>query len=228
MLNEAKKQIHPTWWTHLSHEFKKDYMLSLNKRIEQDLANAIKVFPPKGKMFSAFSKNSLNDIKVVIIGQDPYHGENQAHGLSFSVEKGQKIPPSLKNIYKEMRDDLGLEIPDHGFLKHWDEQGVLLLNAVLSVQEKNPGSHQKIGWEQFTDKVVELLNQERESLVFVLWGAYAQKKGENIDREKHLVLESPHPSPFSARRGFFGSKVFSKINDYLVSKNQSAIDWQIS
>ncbi|MEC9282051.1 MAG: uracil-DNA glycosylase [Bdellovibrionota bacterium] len=228
MLKEAKEQMHPSWWSHLSSEFEKDYMRDLNQKIEDDRNKGIKVFPPKEKMFSAFSNNSIEDVKVVIIGQDPYHGEGQAHGLSFSVEKGQKIPPSLKNIYKELKEDVGCSIPDHGFLQHWDDQGVLLLNAVLSVQEKNPGSHQKIGWEKFTDKLVDTLNEQASGLVFVLWGAYAQKKGQNINREKHLVLESAHPSPFSARRGFFGSKVFSKINKHLKSKNQAAIDWQIS
>ena len=167
-------------------------------------------------------------MKVVILGQDPYHGEGQAHGLSFSVQKGIKPPPSLKNMYKELSDDVGFQVPEHGCLEEWAGQGVLLLNSVLTVEKSKPASHQKRGWEEFTDDIIRELSEKREGLVFILWGAYAQKKGAIIDTSKHLVLESPHPSPFSARHGFFGCKHFSKTNAYLESQGKTPICWQLT
>ena len=166
-------------------------------------------------------------MKVVILGQDPYHGPGQAHGLCFSVQKGVDLPPSLQNIFKELKSDLGIEIPTHGCLDHWAEQGVLLLNSVLTVEQHRAASHQGKGWEQFTDAVIKYLNDEKQGIVFVLWGAYAQKKAAFVDRKKHLVMESPHPSPLSSHRGFFGSKPFSKINKYLISRGEKPIDWAI-
>ena len=171
--------------------------------------------------------NSFDSVKVVILGQDPYHGPNQAHGLCFSVLPGVPFPPSLLNIFKEINQDLGVPMPDHGCLQSWAEQGVLLLNATLTVERNRAGSHQGRGWEQFTDRAVQLLNEQRQGLVFLLWGSYAQKKGQFIDRQKHLVLEAPHPSPLSAHRGFFGTRHFSRTNDYLAQQGQAPIDWRL-
>ena len=171
--------------------------------------------------------DARDDVKVVVLGQDPYHGPNQAHGLCFSVLPGVRVPPSLVNIYKELATDVGLERPENGTLKHWAEQGVLLLNATLTVEAHQAGSHQNKGWEQFTDRVISALNDSRESLVFLLWGSYAQKKGAFIDQKKHFVLKAPHPSPLSAHRGFFGCRHFSQTNAYLVKKGKTAIDWQV-
>lgn len=184
------------------------------------------IFPPSDLIFNAFKQTSLETLKVVIVGQDPYHNPGQAHGLSFSVPKGVTPPPSLKNIYKEIQDDLGVtkDMTD-GNLHSWAQQGVLLLNSVLSVEENKPGSHSNRGWEDFTDYVIERISQEKEHCVFILWGAYAQKKGKHINRDRHLVLESPHPSPLSAYRGFLGSKVFSKTNEYLSRHGKETIQW---
>ena len=183
------------------------------------------VYPPGKEIFTAFDACVFDNTRVVIIGQDPYHGPGQANGLCFSVKEGMRIPPSLVNIFKEIRNDLGKPIPVSGDLKRWAEQGVLLLNATLTVRASEAGSHQKKGWEQFTDAVIRELSSQKENLVFLLWGAYAQKKGEMIDRSKHLVLMSAHPSPFSADRGFFGNKHFSQTNAFLKSKGFTEIDW---
>ncbi len=185
------------------------------------------VFPPRKEIFRAFSLTPLKKVKVVIIGQDPYHGEGEANGLAFSVNKGIKLPPSLRNIYKELEDDLGIKAPTHGDLSAWAKQGVLLLNSILTVRENTPGSHRKIGWEEYTDSVIQEISNSKKHIVFILWGKYAQKKKELIDSDKHLIIESPHPSPFSARKGFFGSKPFSRTNKYLRENNISEIDWQI-
>jgi len=195
--------------------------------IEEKKADKV-IYPPNHLIFNALNTTPLDRVKVVIIGQDPYHGPNQAHGLSFSVQKGVALPPSLRNIFHELHNDLGVKIPKHGDLTHWAEQGVLLLNAVLTVEAAQPTSHQKRGWEEFSDHVIDVLNEQREHIVFILWGAYAQRKGQRIDQNKHLVLKAAHPSPLSANRGgFFGCKVFSKTNNYLKQHGIEPIDWQL-
>lgn len=195
--------------------------------IEEKKADKV-IYPPNHLIFNALNTTPLDRVKVVIIGQDPYHGPNQAHGLSFSVQKGVALPPSLRNIFHELHNDLGVKIPKHGDLTHWAEQGVLLLNAVLTVEAAQPTSHQKRGWEEFTDHVIDVLNEQREHIVFIIWGAYAQRKGQRIDQNKHLVLKAAHPSPLSANRGgFFGCKVFSKTNNYLKQHGIEPIDWQL-
>ena len=205
-------------------EFEKPYFQQLTEFVKQEYQTHT-VYPPGKEIFRAFDYCPFRDVKVVIIGQDPYHGPGQANGLCFSVRPGQRMPPSLVNIFKELLVDLGKPLPASGELERWAQQGVLLLNATLTVRASSPGSHQNKGWETFTDEVIRLLSLEKENLVFILWGAYAQKKGEVIDRQKHFVIMSPHPSPFSADRGFFGSKPFSKANDYLRSKGIPEIDW---
>lgn len=224
-LSKQTKLIHPSWKNHLKKEFSKDYFIHLCQFLDSQ-KNTI-IYPKEEDVFNALNKTPLNNVKAVIIGQDPYHGENQAHGLSFSVQQDIKIPPSLKNIYKELNDDLNLDIPDHGNLNHWAQEGVLLLNNVLTVEAKKAGSHQKKGWEIFTDKIVEILNQECNHLVFILWGSPAQKKARNVNDKKHFIIKSPHPSPLSSYRGFFGSKPFSQANQYLRSQNINEIDWRI-
>ena len=186
------------------------------------------IYHPNHLIFNALNTTPLDRVKVVILGQDPYHGPNQAHGLSFSVQKGVALPPSLRNIFHELHADVGVERPKHGDLTHWAEQGVLLLNAVLTVEAGQPTSHQKRGWEEFTDHVIDVLNEQREHIVFILWGAYAQRKGQRINQDKHLVLKAAHPSPLAANRGgFFGCKVFSKSNNYLKQHGIEPIDWQL-
>jgi uracil-DNA glycosylase len=209
-------------------EQKEEYFKELMKFVKKEEKEKEKeIYPPKDKRFFALEKTPLEKTKVVILGQDPYHGEGQAMGLSFSVPEGFKIPPSLRNIYKELYSDIGQEIPDVGDLTKWTEEGVLLLNAVLTVEKSNAGAHAKKGWETFTDKVIELVSNENENVVFVLWGKYAEKKLDLIDQSKHKVIISAHPSPFSAHRGFFDSKCFSKTNEYLKSNNIKEIDWKI-
>jgi len=185
------------------------------------------IYPPGDQIFSALDSTPFEQVRVVILGQDPYHGPDQAHGLCFSVQPGVRITPSLVNIYREIQSDLGIEPPQHGYLQSWATQGVLLLNAVLTVERGQAGSHQGKGWERFTDTVVQSLNEEREGLVFMLWGNYAKKKGSVINRQKHLVLNAPHPSPLSAHQGFFGCRHFSQTNDYLQQQGQAPIDWSV-
>jgi uracil-DNA glycosylase len=192
------------------------------------LGNNKSIYPFESEIFSAFGLTPLNEVKLVIIGQDPYHGEGQAHGLCFSVKPDVKVPPSLKNIYKELKSDLGLEMSNNGFLENWAKNGVLMLNNVLTVERGKPASHQGKGWEIFTDRVVDVLNNECENLVFLLWGNHAQKKAINVNRDKHLVLESSHPSPFSAYKGFLGNEHFSKSNEYLQRFGIKPIDWSLS
>lgn len=225
--NTDRIQLEPSWKTRLHPEFEKDYMKSLRQFLKQESAAKKVIYPRGSEFFAAMNHTPFEHVKVVIIGQDPYHGVNQAHGLCFSVRRGVEVPPSLKNIFKELKTDLGIEPARHGNLESWAKQGVLLLNATLSVEGGKAGSHQKRGWEQFTDAIIDHLNREREGLVFVLWGSYAQKKGEFIDRKKHMVLEGPHPSPLSAHRGFFGCRHFSKINEYLKTQGKAPIDWKL-
>ena len=185
------------------------------------------VFPSREEVFRAFSLTPISKVKVVILGQDPYHGEGEANGLAFSVNKGIKLPPSLKNIYKELNSDLGIQIPNHGDLTKWAKQGVLLLNSVLTVEKDKPGSHRNMGWEEYTDSIIKKISEERKNVVFILWGKYAETKKNLIDENKHLILFSAHPSPFSARRGFFKSKPFSKCNTYLKKNGIKEIDWSL-
>jgi len=224
----ADVALEPSWKNHLLPEFSKPYMQELREFLRKEKAAKKIIYPKGSEFFAALNATPFENVKVVIIGQDPYHGPNQAHGLCFSVKPGVGIPPSLRNIYAELKSDMGITPPTHGCLTKWAEQGVLLLNATLSVVAGQAGSHQKRGWETFTDAVIDHLNRERENLVFVLWGSYAQKKGQFIDTKKHLVLKCVHPSPLSAHRGFFGSKPFSKINKYLESTGQTPIDWRLT
>ena len=220
--------LESSWLEVLRDEFEKHYMLALKKFLKDEKAAGFNIYPKSGDIFNAFEKTPFDKVKVVILGQDPYHGEYQAHGLSFSVQKGITTPPSLKNIYKELVKDIpGFVIPNHGNLTEWAEQGVLLLNASLTVRAGTPGSHQKKGWEEFTDKVIKTISEKKEGIVFILWGAFAQAKAELIDQSKHFIIRSPHPSPFSADRGFFGSKPFSKTNEILIKEGKKPIDWQI-
>ncbi len=225
--SQERIQLEPTWKNRLVGEFDKSYMQELREFLRKQVAAKKVIYPRGSEYFAALNLTPFDKVKVVILGQDPYHGPGQAHGLCFSVKPGVAIPPSLVNIYKELKSDLGIEPAKHGHLQSWADQGVLLLNATLSVEAGRAGSHQKKGWEQFTDAVIHRLNEEREGIVFVLWGSYAQKKGEFIDAKKHFVLKGPHPSPLSAHRGFLGCKHFSKINKYLESRGQMPIHWQL-
>ena len=220
------QNISKCWQYSLQKEFKKLYFLELKDFLDKERLNQV-IYPNEQEIFKAFELTPFNAVKVVIIGQDPYHGLNQAHGLSFSVNKGIKTPPSLQNIFKELQSDLGYPIPSHGNLINWAKQGVLLLNATLTVIEGKPGSHQKKGWEIFTDAVIKLISEEKENVVFLLWGNYAKSKAPLINASKHLILEAAHPSPL-ARGAFFGSKHFSKCNAYLSSKNIIPINWDLS
>lgn len=220
-------KLDESWKRHLADEFSKDYMIELKKFLATEYKKGKKIFPRGDEYFAAFNLTPFDQVKVVILGQDPYHGPGQAHGLSFSVRNGVDFPPSLQNIFKELKNDLGLERPATGDLTKWAKQGVLLLNSVLTVEQGRAAAHQGKGWEHFTDAVIRTLNDQKEGLVFLLWGAYAQKKAAFVDRKKHLVLESPHPSPLSAHRGFFGTKPFSKINRYLQSRGLTPIDWRL-
>ena len=217
-------KIAPSWKRRLSEEFDKTYFTQLIDFVKQEYQTQT-VYPPGKEIFRAFDCCDFDDVKVVIIGQDPYHGVGQANGLCFSVRDGIKMPPSLVNIFKELYKDIGKPMPQSGDLEHWAKQGVLLLNATLTVRSSSPGSHQNKGWENFTDAAIKKISDEKENVVYLLWGAYAQKKGEFINRQKNLVLMSAHPSPFSADRGFFGCKHFSKANDYLKSKGITEISW---
>ena len=219
-------RIEEGWKKALDDEFNKPYFKELTEKVRNEYKlNPGHIFPPGPKIFNAFDACPFEDVKVVIIGQDPYHGKGQANGLCFSVEPGVSMPPSLVNIFKEVSNDTGAPFPKDGDLSRWAAQGVLLLNSSLTVREGQAASHAGIGWEEFTDAVVDKLNREKENLVFILWGSHAIKKGEKIDRNKHLVLTSPHPSPLSAHRGFFGNHHFSKTNDYLRSHGKGEINW---
>lgn len=220
--------LEPGWLTVLEGEFEKDYMKSLKGFLLEEKEKGNTVYPKGTDIFNALNTTPFDKVKVVILGQDPYHGAGQAHGLSFSVKKGVAVPPSLKNMYKELETDIdGFKTPGHGNLTYWAEQGVLLLNATLTVRASEAGSHQKRGWEIFTDEIIKALSQKREHIVFLLWGKYAQQKAELIDARKHHVLMAAHPSPFSAYNGFFGSKHFSKTNQLLVQDNLTPIDWKL-
>jgi len=214
------------WSDYLNPEKDKQYFKALDSYLKSK--KNLNIYPPKDSWFKALEYSSFEKTKVIILGQDPYHQEGQAEGLSFSTPKGVVIPPSLRNIFKELQsDDVSFSKPEHGNLVSWANQGVLLLNSVLTVEQSSPASHANKGWENFTDKVIQILSSNKNNLVFILWGAYANKKSELIDSSKHLILSAPHPSPFSAYKGFFGSRHFSKTNNYLESTNQEAIDWSI-
>ena len=217
-------KIEASWRNAITNEFEKGYFKDLTSFVGEEYSTHT-IFPLTKDIFRAFELCPFSNVKVVILGQDPYHGEGQANGLCFAVNDGIKLPPSLKNIYREIKNDLGITPESTGDLSRWAKQGVLLLNSTLTVRKDSPGSHQKKGWEEFTDAVIKKLSDEREGLVFILWGNYAKEKGKVIDMAKHLVLESAHPSPFSARSGFFGSKPFSKTNEYLREKKKGEINW---
>jgi uracil-DNA glycosylase len=220
-------KLEPGWKLALSPEFSKTYMANLRAFLKSEIQKKKNIYPRPSEYFAAFNLTPLENVKVVIIGQDPYHGPGQAHGLCFSVRPGIDTPPSLVNILKELNSDLQIKASDHGCLISWAQQGVLLLNATLSVEAARAGAHQKKGWEEFTDSAIRYLNKNKEHIVFILWGSYAQKKGEIIDSRKHLVLKAPHPSPLSSHRGFFGSKPFSKTNTYLKKHGLKPIDWSL-
>lgn len=231
MSQQKQGQLHPSWQAVIGEEFEKPYMQALRDFLRQEKSAGKSIYPPSPLIFNAFNHTPFEQVRVVIIGQDPYHGQDggqpQAHGLSFSVPQGVGLPPSLMNIYKEIASDLKISMSRSGDLTPWANQGVLLLNATLTVEQAQAGSHQGRGWEAFTDAAIAALNAHREGLVFVLWGSYAQKKGAFIDEKKHLVLKSPHPSPLSAHRGFFGNHQFSTINRYLTEHGQTPINWQV-
>ena len=219
-----KVEIEASWQKRLQPEFEKAYFAQLTDFMRREYAERT-IYPPGRLIFNAFNLCPFDRVKVVLLGQDPYHGPGQAQGLCFSVNDGVRFPPSLVNIFKELQSDLGIAPPASGSLVRWAEQGVFLLNATLTVREHQAGSHQNMGWEQFTDAVIRLLAEEREHLVFILWGGYAQRKGAFIDRAKHLVIASPHPSPLSAYHGFFGTKPFSRTNQYLIANGVEPIEW---
>ena len=216
-----------SWNKYLGAEMTAPYMKELEVFLNAEIKAGREFYPEIQNIFQAYKYAPVHKVKVVIVGQDPYHGKGQAHGLSFSVRPGVSTPPSLQNIFKELKSDLGIDVSPHGFLEAWSKQGVLLLNAVLTVQADLAASHAKKGWEKFTDATIEVLNKECDHLVFFLWGAYAQKKGASIDRTRHLVIESVHPSPLSAHRGFFGTKPFSQTNEFLKKHHKSPIDWKL-
>lgn len=220
-------QLDPSWQMVLKNEFDQPYFQDISTHLDKKAAEGKAIYPPSQSIFNAFNAAPFEQIKVIILGQDPYHNPGQAMGLSFSVPKGERIPPSLRNIYKELADDIDFNIPQHGDLTAWTKQGVFLLNAMLTVEQKSPGSHKKIGWQNFTDATIQALSTQREHLVFMLWGAFAQNKDHLIDNQKHLVLKSAHPSPFSAHKGFLGNKHFSKANTYLKNHNLEQINWQL-
>ncbi|MFY0761306.1 uracil-DNA glycosylase [Metabacillus dongyingensis] len=221
-----KQQLHDGWWTWLKPEFEKPYYQRLREFLKTEYETET-IYPDMDDLFNALQFTSYEEVKVVILGQDPYHGPNQAHGLSFSVQEGVKQPPSLRNIFLELKDDLGYDPPNHGSLEKWAKQGVLLLNTVLTVRKGQAASHKGQGWETFTNRIIELLNEREQPVVFILWGKHASEKKALIDTARHIVIESPHPSPFSARKGFFGSKPFSRANEVLKKMGRNEIDWEI-
>jgi len=220
-------KIGESWKAPLAAEFSSPYMAELKRFLLEQKQEGRRIFPKGAEYFRALDLTPLDEVRVVILGQDPYHGEGQAHGLCFSVQAGIRIPPSLVNIYKELESDLGIAPARHGFLEHWARQGVLLLNSVLTVEMGRAASHQGRGWERFTDAVIRAVNEQEKPVVFILWGSYAQKKAAFVDRSRHLVLRSPHPSPLSAHNGFFGTRPFSKANEFLVKHGRTPIDWQL-
>ncbi len=220
-------QLESSWKKLLLPEFQKSSMVKLREFIRSEIASGKVIFPKGSEIFHALNSTPFEKVEVIILGQDPYHGAGQAHGLCFSVRPGVAIPPSLVNIYKELQSDLGIPPARHGYLQAWADQGVLLLNTVLTVEQGKAASHAKRGWEEFTDRVVELLNEKRDHLVFLLWGSHAQAKGRSLDRQRHLVLEAPHPSPLSAHRGFLGCHHFSQANEYLQRHQKKPINWQL-
>lgn len=220
-------QIEESWKEVLKEEFDKTYFQHIVTFLKAEKATGKIIYPPGSLIFNAFQQTPFSKVKVVILGQDPYHGKGQAHGLSFSVPQGIIPPPSLVNIFKELKNDLGIEIPNSGNLEKWAHQGILLLNASLTVRQNEPGSHSKIGWLQFTDQVIRKISEEKEGIIFLLWGKFAQEKQILIDETKHYVLKAAHPSPFSAANGFFGCKHFSKTNELLMKQQKSPIDWKI-
>ena len=224
---ERKIKLHPSWLTYLQDDFEEPYMKELRTFLLNESKDGKTIFPPGEDYFNALNTTPLDSVKLVILGQDPYHGPGQAHGFCFSVRPGVPIPPSLKNIYKELSSDIGFEPVTHGCLLPWAEQGVLLLNSVLTVESHLAASHRNKGWETFTDRIIAVINENTENTVFLLWGAYAQKKGAFINRDRHLVLQSPHPSPLSASRGFLGCRHFSQANQYLEDKKRDKIKWQL-
>jgi len=225
-MNKINPAIENSWKQELTDEFNSEYFIELKKFLIEE-KKKYKIYPPGPDIFSAFNYTTFDNVKVVIIGQDPYHGQGQANGLCFSVKDGIRKPPSLKNIFKELNNDLGYNIPDNGNLEKWARQGILLLNATLTVRASQAGSHQNKGWENFTDAAIKKLSDKKQQLVFILWGNFAQAKQALIDTSKHYIIKSPHPSPFSADRGFFGSKPFSKTNEYLKETGQKQIDWRL-
>jgi len=227
MSSTREIKLHSQWREVIGGEFEKDYMQSLREFLLQRKQQGAVIYPPTNQWFSALNTTPFEDVRVVVLGQDPYHGVGQAHGLCFSVTPGIKVPPSLANIYKEIKSDLGIDQPNHGCLISWAQQGVLLLNATLTVEDGCAGAHQGKGWEQFTDEIIKAVNQKREGVVFMLWGSYAQKKSIMIDSSRHLILKSVHPSPLSAYRGFFGCGHFSAANHYLQERGVKPIDWQL-
>jgi uracil-DNA glycosylase len=226
-MGKIEPKIEESWKSALEEEFNADYFSELKNFLENERNTGQIIYPPGSNIFSAFDHTPFEKVKVVILGQDPYHGTGQAHGLSFSVPENQAIPPSLQNIFKELKSDLGFPIPKTGNLEKWAEQGILLLNATLTVRANQPGSHQKKGWENFTDSVIRSLSAYRKGIVFILWGKYAQAKEVLIDTTKHFILTAPHPSPFSVERGFYGCKHFSKTNEILVREGIKPIDWRL-
>ena len=226
-MSDARLKLEESWKSRVGDYFDRPDMQALSEFLRTELRAGKVIYPPPKRIFSALDATPFERVKVVILGQDPYHGPGQAHGLCFSVLPGVPIPPSLRNMYLEIHNDLGITMPKHGYLMHWAEQGVLLLNAVLTVEQGLAGSHQGKGWEGFTDAVIECLNREREGLVFLLWGSYAQAKGRLIDTRRHKVMKAPHPSPLSAHRGFLGCGHFSKTNSYLQERGEQPIDWSL-
>ena len=227
MQGKMDVKIEASWKEVLTDEFKKPYFKQIAEHLKTEKEQGKIIYPPGPQIFHAFEATPFDEVKVVILGQDPYHGPRQAHGLSFSVQNGVQPPPSLINIFKELRDDVGLPIPQHGHLEKWAKQGVLLLNASLTVRGGEPMSHSRLGWEKFTNTVIEKVSDLKEHVVFVLWGKFAQEKQALIDEKKHYIIKSAHPSPLSAKNGFFGSRPFSKINNYLVKQGIDPIDWAL-
>lgn len=225
MNRDSAIKLEKSWLDRIGNEFDRPYMRELKEFLRLEAEKGRIIYPANSEIFNALNTTAFDDVKVVILGQDPYHGEGQAHGLSFSVREGVRLPPSLKNIYKEIEAEYSVKMPKSGDLTGWAKQGVLLLNATLTVEQAKAGSHQKQGWEAFTDAVIKSISEERENVVFILWGSYAQKKGSVIDRQKHLVLEGPHPSPLSAHRGFFGCNHFKQANQYLEEQGIEPIEW---